>query len=316
MPRDFSTAKGHSWRDSWQKSIDLIPAPLVFIASGITQYLGAAIASTILFAVMVPYAVAWWRVFIAAILLLAIRRPWRRQVTKKLLISSGIMGISIIAMNMTFYTALSALPLGTCVSIEFIGPVVVALWRGHGFKVRFAAVLAAAGVVSISGLGIDLSQPEQRWGLFFALLAGLGWAGYIIFGQKLAAAGSGMDSLAWGFAIASLVTFPFTFPYLSGGLQSGKIFLACVGVAILSAFLPFPIEQVALRRLGPDIFALLTCLEPALSVVIGVIVLHQIPNYGEIIGFWLITFAVALTNYRPGMFYKHRQKRKGKYSSR
>src|SRR5674536_213101 len=105
-------------------AVDRLPAPALFFASGLTQYLGAALAIG-LFAVMPPATVAWLRIVIAAVVLLLWRRPWQQAWTRGDLLVLAAFGAVLAAMNITFYTAIHYLPLGTAVAIEFIGPVAV-----------------------------------------------------------------------------------------------------------------------------------------------------------------------------------------------
>lgn len=281
---------------------DRIPAPLIFVGSGLSQYSGAAVATIWLFTLMSPMAVAWWRVAIAAVILVLIRRPFRRGLTLRALAAATVLGLFITTMNMTFYQAISRILLGTCVSIEFVGPVVVALFRGRGWGTRVAAILAGVGVASISGIGLDISAASARIGLAFSIAAGFCWAGYIVVGQKLAAAGHGQDSLAMGLFIAAILTVPIVGPLeIAKGWQSGWILFCCIAVGVLSTALPFPLEQVALRRLGPDIFSLLACLMPAISELVTMAALRHLPNVGEIVGLLCISLAVAIAQYRPGM---------------
>ena len=107
-------------------------------------------------------------------------------------------GVATATMNVIFYAAISLLPLGTTVSLEFLGPVVVALVTGRGWRPRVAAILALLGVASISGLGVNLGDPDQPLGVLLALGAGLAWAAYLLLRRPVASAGAGTDSPAVG----------------------------------------------------------------------------------------------------------------------
>lgn len=274
-----------------------VPAPLIFMGSALSQYVGAGLAVS-LFALMPSTTVAWWRVLVGAIVLLAWRRPWRRPWTRAALTSAALFGIATATMNVIFYGAIARLPLGTSVSLEFLGPVIVALVTGRGWRPRVAAVLALAGVISISGLGIDVGDATQRVGLFFALGAGAAWAAYILLGSRVASAGSGLDSLAVGMACGALVYAPLGIPTAGGAFSSFSALAMVVGVGVLSTAVPYGLEQVALKRLSADAFALLSSLLPATSLLIGVVMLHQMPNAGELVGLVLISAAVALASLR------------------
>ncbi|KAE8762410.1 EamA family transporter [Georgenia thermotolerans] len=272
-----------------------VPAPALFMASGASQYLGAAIAVE-LFVLMPAATVAWWRVVVAAVFLLLWRRPWRTGWTRRDLAASALFGVVLAGMNLLFYGAIAHLPLGTAVSLEYLGPVVVAALGGRGARSRVAVVLALLGVVSISGLGVDWSAPGTALGVAFALAAGAAWAGYIVLGRRIATARSGLDSLAVGMAVGALVYAPLAAGTAGAALASPALALAVVGVGLLSSAVPYTVDQVALTRLSAPTFALLTALLPTTSLLVGLVVLRQVPSPGEILGLVLVSVAVALAS--------------------
>ena len=178
-------------------------------------------------------------------------------------------GVATATMNVIFYAAISLLPLGTTVSLEFLGPVVVALVTGRGWRPRVAAILALLGVASISGLGVDLGDPDQRIGVLLALGAGVAWAAYILLGRRVASAGAGTDSLAVGMVAGALVYAPLAVGTADTILASPTAAVTVLGVGVLSTAVPYGLEQVVLRRLGTDAFALLSSLMPAASLLVG-----------------------------------------------
>ena len=204
-------------------------------------------------------------------------------------------GVATATMNVIFYAAISLLPLGTTVSLEFLGPVVVALVTGRGWRPRVAAILALLGVASISGLGVNLGDPDQRIGVLLALGAGVAWAAYILLGRRVASAGAGTDSLAVGMVAGALVYAPLAVGTADTILASPTAAVTVLGVGVLSTAVPYGLEQVVLRRLGTDAFALLSSLMPAASLLVGVVVLRQLPNAWEMTGLVLVSVAVALT---------------------
>jgi inner membrane transporter RhtA len=286
-----------------------VPAPALFMASGLSQYVGAAIAVE-LFVVMPPATVAWWRVVVAAIFLLLWRRPWRQRWTRRALAASALFGVVLAGMNLLFYLAIDHLPLGTAVSLEYLGPVAVAAIGGHGARARVAVVLALLGVVSISGLGLDWAAPGTAAGVAFALAAGAVWAVYIVLGRRIATNRSGLDSLAVGMAVGALVYAPVAAGTAGAALGSPGLALAVVAVAMLSSAVPYAVDQVALTRLPAPTFALLTSLLPTTSLVVGLVVLRQVPNAGEILGLVLVSVAVALASHGDGT--PRRSRRRGR----
>lgn len=270
-------------------------APILFAISGLSQYLGAAMGVS-LFALIPAGGVAWWRLFLGALFLVPLWRPWKQKWSVKNLAISCLFGVVLGLMNIFFYEAIARIPLGAAVSIEFIGPVVVALIGGRGIRSRIAAMLALAGVTSIGGWGIDLRDTAVITGALFALAAGLMWAGYIVLGQRIASRRSGVASLAVGCLFGALVLAPFMAPQAFGVQLSGTLLLMLAGVALLSTVLPYSVEAVALGRLSPVVFALLTALLPATSTIVGFFVLKQAPTLGELVGLLFVSVAVWLAS--------------------
>ena len=292
-PRGLSSSAGAGGAGS--AAAGRVPAPLVFVASAFSQYLGAGLAVS-LFSLMPSTTVAWWRLVVGAVVLLALRRPWRRSWTHRALALAAAFGAATATMNVIFYAAISLLPLGTVVSLEFLGPVAVAAVTGRGWQSRLAAVLALLGVVCISGLGVDLCESGQRTGLVLALAAGAAWAGYILLGRRGASAGAGIDSLAAGMVFGALVYAPFAVGTAAAALTSMRASAMALGVGLLSTAVPYGLDQVVLRRLGADTFALLSSLMPATSMLVGAVVLGQLPSGWEVAGLVLVSVAVALAS--------------------
>lgn len=277
------------------RALDRIPPQLFIVGSGLIQYAGAALAVA-LFTVIEPASVAWWRVLVGAVCLLAWRRPWRHRWTARDLAASAVFGLFIIVMNSTFYEAISRLPLGAAVSLEFIGPVAVAVLRGRGWAPRIAAVLAFIGVASISGLGLDLGDPVVRSGVVWIAAAAAAWAGYIVIGQKIASTRSGVTNLSMGLGFGALLAAPVLAPAGVSGVVSWSVFGLLVAVGVLSTAIPFTLEAIAMSRVSAPTYALFTALMPATSAVIGAVMLRQIPTLGELVGLVLISVAVWIAS--------------------
>lgn len=279
---------------------DAIPAPLIFIFSAISNYSGTAIAAALLFAIMPAHVVAWYRGVVTAIFLMAWRRPFRTGLTWRDIWASTVFGLMTLGMNMVFYEGVVRIPLGTTVSLEFMGPIALAVIVGRGIRTRLATLFALAGVLSIGGLGIDLSDSTQFLGALCALGAGALWAGYVVTGQKIATERSGLDSLAIGMTTASIILAPLVWRDIATPFISGwKVVLIVIVVGVLTSMIPYSLEQINMKRLGKDTFALMLALFPATSTVVAFVVLGQIPNLWEIIGLICVTTAVVLVNYNP-----------------
>lgn len=265
-----------------------LPAPLLFVLGGGSMYAGAAVA-VLLFAELTPSAVAWLRMLGAAVVLLAWRRPGRAAWRGRRLLLAGMFGLTTALMNLAFYEAIARLPLGTAVAIEFAGPVAVAAFGSRSRRDLAALAAVAAGVLLIA----DVRWAGSPLGVLLALLAATFWAGYIVLGKRVAVAGNGVDDMAVGFAVATVLLSPLA-------LQTGpvwgssRLLLAGVGVGVLSTVVPYVLDQIVLRRVGQARFAVLLALLPVMATVMGVLALAQVPSLPEAAGIAAVVLGIAL----------------------
>ncbi len=286
-----------------------VPAPVLFVGSGLAQYVGAAIAVG-LFAVAGARETAWLRILAAALVLLAWRRPWRLRWTGRALRAAVVFGFVLTAMNIAFYLAIEHLPLGLAVAIEFAGPVAVAAVTGRA-RERWGGLLAAAGVVVLSGAVLagrtardaragEAASGDAVVGLVWILLAAALWAGYVVLGRRVArdAAGHGIASLAVGMGAGALVFAPFFARSALPELVDWRFTLAILGVGVLSSVIPYAVEQLVLRRVTAATFAVLLALLPATAAVVGAVWLRELPTWPELAGITLVCAAITLTSRR------------------
>lgn len=268
--------------------------PMFFIIGAVSQYVGAAVA-VFLFAAANPPAVAWLRAAGAAVVLLAWRRPWRQLWTRRGLAVAAGFGTVTVGMNVAFFEAISRIPLGTAVAIEFIGPVAVATLGTRRPRDVLAVVLAAGGVALLAGV----QAGADAVGVFFALTAAALWAGYILLGKRVADAGSGLDSLSIGIAVAAVL---LAAPLLAGQLNTEahvlsdpRTWFLGLGVGVLSTAVPYALDQFVLTLIPRARFALLLALLPATAAGIGAIMLHQWPTATELAGIALVMTALVIS---------------------
>ena len=275
-----------------------VPAPALFVGSGLAQYLGAAIAVG-LFATIPAAGVAWLRILVAAVVLAAWRRPWRLAWTRHDLLVVALFGVALGLMNVSFYVAIEHLPLGTAVAIEFVGPVAVAAVTGSGWRERVGIALAAVGVVLLAGVTLGSDAPGVVIGLVAIGVAAGAWAAYIVLGRRVAIRGDGITRLSMAMVVAAVVGAPFLAARSAPVLDAWYLIAAVVGVAVLSSVLPYAVEQVVLRRVGPAAFAVLLAMLPATAAVVGALALRQWPDAVELAGLALVSVAIGLTTRRP-----------------
>jgi len=277
---------------------DRVPAPVLFLGSGFTQYCGAALAIG-LFAVIPAASVAWWRLAVSAVVLLAWRRPWRQPWTRRELGAAALFGVVLATMNVVFYVAIAYLPLGTAVAIEFLGPVVVAGVTGRGWRDRLGIGLAAVGVVLLAGVQLEGGfTRDVVIGLVAILGSAAAWAGYILLGRRIAAARDGISALAVGMTAGAVVYSPLAIGAVAPVVTDAGRVAAVVGIAVLSSVIPYAIEQVVLRRVSAARFAILLALLPVTALIVGAVFLAQLPSPLEVAGMVLVCAAIVLSGQR------------------
>ncbi|NOV98372.1 inner membrane transporter RhtA [Isoptericola halotolerans] len=277
-------------------AVDKVPAPALFVVSGLTLYLGAAVAVGLFDSLGAP-TVSWWRIVLAAVVLLAWRRPWRRRWTRHDVVVAGFFGTALAAMNIVFYVGIDHLPLGVAVAIEFVGPIAVAAVTGRGWRERGAIVVAATGVVLLAGVTLesDLPREDVVVGLVAVLAAAGCWAGYIVLGKRVAGGGAGIDGLAIGMAVGAVVFAPFFGASVATVVPDLRLLGFLLVVAVCSSVVPYVLDQVVLRRVGTATFSVLLAMLPATAAVVGAVVLQQVPSWPELAGLVLVSGAIVMT---------------------
>ncbi|GAA2341036.1 EamA family transporter [Saccharopolyspora halophila] len=236
----------------------------------VSVQVGAAFAKQ-LFAEAGASGVVAMRLFFAAVILLVVYRPALRADWRTLRVIAGY-GAVLAGMNACIYQSFERIPLGAAVTIEFLGPLVVALIGSRRKLDVLWAVLAGLGVFLLSRVegGLD-------WvGVLFALAAGACWAGYIIFGAKLGSRTTGGSGLALAMAFGALLATPIGVAEAGAALFSPWVLVAGFVVALMSSVIPYSLELEALRRMPPRVFGILMSTEPAVAALAGLLVLHEL----------------------------------------
>lgn len=265
-------------------------AVFLVLGSVVSLQFGAAFAAQLFGQVGAPGATAL-RLGLAAVLLALVQRPKFNQ-------GSLVLGLTLAGMNGTFYLALERIPLGVAVTIEFLGPLGVAIAMSRRPRDFLWALLALAGVIV---LGVrEQAQHLDMVGVVLALIAAGFWACYIIAGSRVAHEGQG------GLVAASAVAAALTLPYglASGGvaLFSPNVLLLGVVVALLASVIPYSLELRALKTLPPKTFGVALALEPAAAALAGALLLGQHLSGASLLAIGLVITAgigSAVTAARP-----------------
>lgn len=268
------------------KKLNIPPIYAVLLAI-ISVQCGAAIAKT-LFPAIGAAGTASIRIGISAIILLLAYRPNLKQITPdqwKIVIPYGL---SLGAMNLIFYLGIERIPIGLAVTLEFVGPLLVAIIGSRRLIDYCWVLLAAIGIALIapwSNSNVDLL------GVVFALLAGGFWAAYIVLGGKVSKIMNGGQAVSTGMLFAAILILPFGF-YENGLANLTPKFLGMgVALALLSSAIPFTLEMKALGQLPPRTFSILMSLEPAAASICAFIFLQEHLSFYEILAVVCVVIA-------------------------
>jgi inner membrane transporter RhtA len=264
----------------------LPPLPAVLVA--ILSLQGGAALAKGLFPVLGSTGTVGLRVGISAAILLAAFRPRLHRLTAEQWRAVLPYGVVLGLMSLVFYSSLSRIPLGLAVTVEFIGPLSVAVFGSRKLIDAVWVVLAGAGIALITpwtaGRGVD---PV---GVAFALAAGVGWALYIVIGKRLSHLLSSGTAVSVGMLVAAVTVVPYAAAVGGFAHLTARGFAAGVGVALLSSAIPFTAEMIALKALPARTFGILMSLEPAVAALVGLAFLHEILSPTQ----WLaVTLVIA-----------------------
>ena len=234
-----------------------------------------------------PDGVACLRLVWAGVLLLLIVRPRPSAFTRSTFIACIGLGVVTAAVTLLFMAAVDRIPLGTASAIEFLGPLGVAVAHGRGRGRLAWPGLAAFGVVLLTQPWAGAVDPL---GVAFALAAAGCWAAYILLTQRVGDAVTGITGLAVSMPVAGLTAALVVGPSMIGRLTP-EVLIIGVGLALLLPVVPFALEMLALRRLTTAAFGTLMSLEPAFALLVGLVILHQVPGPAAVVGIGLVVAA-------------------------
>jgi inner membrane transporter RhtA len=263
------------------------PSPALVVGAIASVQFGSALAATV-FDRIGPAGAVTLRLVSASVVLMVIWRPRLRGHTAGELRLVGGLGVVLAVMNLTFYEALDRIPLGIAVTLEFVGPLAVAVFGSRRPIDLVWAALAGVGIVALTHGG---TAHLDTLGVGFALLAGCFWAAYILLQARLGRAFPGAGGLALAMCVGSVVALPLGVAQAGSSLiQPGPLAIGCA-VGMLSSAIPYTLELEALRRIAPPVFGVLMSLEPAMAALAGLIVLGQGLGARAVAGIALVVLA-------------------------
>ena len=263
--------------------LDRVPAPALVIVAVLSVQLGAAVAKS-LFDDLTPTGVVALRLVFGGLVLGLLFRPRIQNRPRGELRLAVAFGLVLVSMNLCFFQALDRIPLGIAVTLEFIGPLGVALIGSRRSSDFLWVAMAASGIALLApGIGEGLDAA----GVAFALAAGAFWGAYILLGVRVGKAFAGPTGLVLAMGVGACVALPLGVATAGSSLLEPALLAAGFGVAVLSSAIPWSLELEALRRLPTQVFGVLMSLEPAIGALVGFVVL------GERLGIRAVT-AIAL----------------------
>jgi inner membrane transporter RhtA len=274
-------------------SASTVPPHAYFAGSALFHYLGPSFA-VLLFARVDVLGVAWMRIASAALVFAAWRRPWRllRATDARARVLVAALGAVFACMNACFYLAIDRLPLATVAAIEFAGPIALALAGARTGRNWLAVAAASAGVYLLT----HVQLAGGAAGIAFALANAALFTLYIVLAHRVARSPAlgGIDGLAAAMLCALAVVFPIGFAGAVHALGDPVAVLAGIGVGVSSSVIPYVCDQLAMARLARATYALFVSLLPACAVVVGVVVLRQIPTALDLAGIGLVMLGVSI----------------------
>ena len=250
---------------------------------------GAAVAKS-LFDEVGPGGTVFLRVLFAALVLAAFWRPATRGHSRSDWRLIAVFGLTLAAMNLAFYESLDRIPLGVAVTFEMVGPLGVAIAGSRRALDLAWVVLAAAGIVLLSGFG---GADLDGFGVALALVAGGFWAAYILLSVRVGQRFPGGSGLALAMGVGAVMLVPVGIADAGSDLLVPWILAAGLAVAILSSAIPYTLEMEALRRLPTGVFGVMMSIEPAMAALAGFIVLGEGLAGRELVAILLVVAASA-----------------------
>jgi inner membrane transporter RhtA len=264
--------------------------PVVLVLGGISSVqVGAALAVT-LFDEIGASGTVFVRTLFAALVLVIVWRPRVSGRSREDLWLAVVFGLTLACMNLAFYSALDRIPLGIAVTLEFVGPLGVAVAGSRGPLDLLWVGLAAAGILLLTDFG---SADLDGLGVALALLAGGFWAAYILLSARVGRVFPGGSGLSLAMVVAAAVLLPVGVGDAGADLLVPWILAAGAAVALLSSAIPYSLELEALRRMPPGLFGVLMSLEPAVAALAGFVVLGEDLAPRELVAILLVVAASA-----------------------
>lgn len=268
--RSASVGSGSEPLGRLDRVAERVPAAWLVIIGIFSVQVGAAIAKD-LFQVVSPTTMVWLRLLSSAVVLMIMVRPRIRGRSRHDWLLVTAFGLILMVMNWSIYQSMARIPIGVAVTIEFLGPLAVAVIASRRLRDLIWVLLAGAGVALLGFTPEGLNLP----GVGLALVAGLCWAGYILLTVRTGRSWSGLSGLALASMIGTVGLTPFALAEAGPSAFEPRVLILAVAIGLMSSVIPYSLEMLALRRMSPGVFGILMSLEPGVAAVAAMILLSE-----------------------------------------
>lgn len=272
-----------------------LTAPLLVVAAAFSFQSGAALATRLIASVGVVEAL-WFRTAIAAAILLLVRPRSLRLPTPGHRLPVALLTLSLFAMNLSFYGAISNAPLGVVVAIEFLGPLAVTVLGSRRLLDVVWAVFATAGVVLLAGPTSSVSAL----GLGLSLVAACCWGAFILLAKRAVTHAEPLNITTLMLVGSTMLLTPLLVATGPRSLDRPSVLALGVTVALLSSALPYLVELFIIRMLRASTYGVLLSLEPAVAAVTGFVIASQKLSLFEIFAIVAVVTAAAGASWTSG----------------
>jgi inner membrane transporter RhtA len=258
------------------------------VGTEVSINLGSALAGLVI-PIVGAFVVVAARQLVMAIAVLPFYRPKRAELTWRRLWPAFALGVVLAVMNLTFYESVHLLGLGIAATIEFLGPLTIALVSSRRILDVVCAVAAGAGVFLLTGLDGSINV----WGVLLALTAAAAWAFYIVLTRQVATRLPGLE----GLTVASIVSLAILLPTAALTFDVSaidcRVLALLIGVGILSSAVPYSLDTFILRRITPRLYAIITAFGPVVAAVFGWLILSEQFTALEIVAIAIVCLAAG-----------------------
>jgi inner membrane transporter RhtA len=260
------------------------------VATEVSINFGSSVAG-LLIPIVGSVVVVAVRQVITAIAVLPFYRPKRAELTWRRLWPALALGVVLATMNLSFYEAVGRLGLGIAATIEFLGPFALALFGSRRLFDVLCAVVAAGGVVLLTGT----EGAIDPIGVLLALTAAAAWAAYILLTRRVALRLPGLEGLSVASVVATAILLPIALIVVDYSRLDWGVIGLLVAAGVLSSAIPYSLDTFILRRIPPRLYAIITSFGPVIATVFGVLVLHERFSGVQLLGILIVCLAAGVT---------------------